>query len=89
MTRRTHGGVSALALIARRTPDALPKFIAALDSAVRLHEHEIGDIDCEIKLELGVLVPGHNNRCLKEAAQVNQGESALLLTFIEVKLLLK
>ncbi|XP_063220667.1 transient receptor potential channel pyrexia-like [Bacillus rossius redtenbacheri] len=73
MTARTHGGVSALTFIVRRTPAVLPRILSQLDAAVKLHEHEIGDVDCELKLDLRVLVPS-----------VERGESGLLLAFIEV-----
>ncbi|XP_066996921.2 transient receptor potential channel pyrexia-like [Anabrus simplex] len=70
---RTNGGVSALSFIVRRTPDILPRFEAQLDAAVKLHEHEIGDVDCELQLDFRILVPN-----------VESGESGLLLAFIEV-----
>lgn len=50
VTARTKGNVSVLSFIVRRTPDVLPKFVQRLDRAVRLHDHEIGDVDCELKV---------------------------------------
>lgn len=73
MTARTGGGVSALSFIVRRTPEVIPKFIAKFDSSIKVNEHEIGDVDCEIKLDLRLLVPN-----------ADRGETELLLAFIEV-----
>nr|XP_022902304.1 transient receptor potential channel pyrexia-like [Onthophagus taurus] len=73
MTARTNGGISALTFITRRTPDIIPKFRAKLDTSIRLNDHEIGDVDCELKLNFKVLVPS-----------VANGETDLLLNFIEV-----
>nr|CAD7586012.1 unnamed protein product [Timema genevievae] len=73
LTARTNGGVSALAFIVRRTPSVLPRVLAKFDHAVKLHDHEIGDVDCELKLDFTLLVPS-----------VERGESGLLLAFIEV-----
>ncbi|PSN45985.1 Transient receptor potential channel pyrexia [Blattella germanica] len=73
VTARTNGGISALSFIVRRTPDIIPRILAQLDSAIKLHDHEIGDVDCELKLDFRILVPS-----------VDRGESGLLLTFIEV-----
>lgn len=73
VTARTNGGVSALSFIVRRTPDILPKILTQLDNSIKLHDHEIGDVDCELKLDFRILVPS-----------VERGESGLLLAFIEV-----
>lgn len=73
MTAKTNGGVSVLTFITRRTPDVIPKFIGKLDSSIKLNDHEIGDVDCEIKLDFRILVP-----------TVVKGETDLLLNFIEV-----
>ncbi|XP_069688643.1 transient receptor potential channel pyrexia-like isoform X2 [Periplaneta americana] len=73
VTARTNGGVSALSFIVRRTPDILPRILAQLDASIKLHDHEIGDVDCELKLDFRILVPS-----------VDRGESGLLLTLIEV-----
>ena len=73
VTAKTNGGVSALSFIVRRTPDILPRILTQLDSSIKLHDHEIGDVDCELKLDFRILVPS-----------VDRGESGLLLTFIEV-----
>lgn len=73
VTARTGGGVSALSFIVRRTPEVIPKFIAKFDSSIKVNEHEIGDVDCEIKLDLRLLVPN-----------AERGETELLLAFIEV-----
>lgn len=73
MTARTGGGVTALSFIVRRTPEVIPKFMAKFDASIKVNEHEIGDVDCEIKLDLRILVPNHE-----------RGETELLLAFIEV-----
>jgi hypothetical protein len=73
VTARTKGGVSALSFMVRRTPDALQRFLDRLDSSITLHEHELGDVDCTLKLDFRILVP---RSC--------HGESELLLTFVEV-----
>ncbi|KAI4467780.1 ion transport protein [Holotrichia oblita] len=73
MTAKTNGGISVLTFITRRTPDVIPKFIGKLDSSIKLNDHEIGDVDCELKLDFRVLVPS-----------VVKGETDLLLNFIEV-----
>lgn len=73
VTAKTNGGISALSFIIRRTPDVLPKYVNKLDSAITLTDHEIGDVDCELKLDFRILVP-----C------VGRGETELMLNFIEV-----
>ncbi len=35
----------------------LPKFEDMLDGAITLAEHDINDVDCEIKLDYKVLIP--------------------------------
>lgn len=73
VTARTKGGVSALSFMVRRTPDALRKFIEEIDSGITLHEHELGDVDCTLKLDFRILVP-----------RTSHGESELILSFVEV-----
>lgn len=73
ITARTNGGVSALSFIVRRTPEVIPKYLAKFDTSIRVNEHEIGDVDCEIKLDFRCLVPNYE-----------RGETELLLAFIEV-----
>lgn len=51
VTARTNGGISVLTFITRRTPDVIPKYIAKLDNSIKLNDHEIGDVDCELKLD--------------------------------------
>ena len=72
VTARTKGGISALSFIVRRTPDVLPRFIARLDQAISLHDHELGDVDCELRLDFRPLVPG------------GRGETDLMLCLVEV-----
>lgn len=73
VTARTNGGVSALSFIVRRTPEVIPAYMAKLDASIMANDHEIGDVDCEIKLDFRELVPNPE-----------RGETELLLTFIEV-----
>lgn len=73
ITARTGGGISALSFLVRRTPEVIPIFLAKFDSSVKVNEHEIGDVDCEIKLDFRLLVPNSE-----------RGETELLLSFIEV-----
>jgi hypothetical protein len=64
--------VSALSFMVRRTPDAVQRFTERLDGSISLHEHELGDVDCTIKLDFRVLVP-----------RTCYGEAELLLSFVE------
>ncbi|XP_012266246.2 transient receptor potential channel pyrexia [Athalia rosae] len=72
LTARTIGGISALSFIVRRTPDVLPKFLGHLDQAISLHDHELGDVDCELRLDFKPLISG------------GRGEADLLLCLIDV-----
>ncbi|XP_011152555.1 transient receptor potential channel pyrexia-like [Harpegnathos saltator] len=72
VTARTKGGVTALSFIIRRTPDVLSRFVARLDQAISLHDHELGDVDCELRLDFRPLVPG------------GRGETDLMLCLVEV-----
>lgn len=73
VTMRTNGGISVLTFITRKTPDVIPKYITKFDSSIKLSDHELGDVDCELKLDFRVLVPTVGNK-----------ETELLLNFIEV-----
>lgn len=57
----------------RRTPEVIPKFISKFDASIKVNEHEIGDVDCEIKMDFRLLVPN-----------AGRGETDLMLAFIEV-----
>lgn len=72
VTARTKGGVTALSFIIRRTPDVLSHFVARFDQAISLHDHELGDVDCELRLDFRPLVPG------------GRGEMDLMLCLVEV-----
>ncbi|XP_011696912.1 PREDICTED: transient receptor potential channel pyrexia-like [Wasmannia auropunctata] len=72
VTARTNGGVTALSFIIRRTPDVLARFVARFDQAISLHDHELGDVDCELRLDFRPLVPG------------GRGETELMLCLVEV-----
>lgn len=73
ITARTNGGISALSFIVRRAPEVIPKYLSKLDSSIKVNENEIGDVDCEIKLDFRCLVPNYE-----------KGETELLMNFIEV-----
>lgn len=73
VTARTNGGVSVLTFITRRTPDVIPKLIEKFSAAIKLNDHEIGDVDCEVKLDFRVLVPSSG-----------KSEAEIFLNFIEV-----
>lgn len=75
ITARTDGNVSALSFIVRRTPEIIPKLMAKLDASIKVNDHEIGDVDCEIKLDFRLLVP---------PGALERGETELLLSLIEV-----
>ena len=63
----------ALSMIVRKIPNVLPKFEDMLDHAITLAEHDINDVDCELKLDFKVLVPNQS-----------KGESAMFMNFIEI-----
>ena len=44
-----------------------------LDHAITLAEHDINDVDCELKLDFKVLIPNQS-----------KGESAMFINFIEI-----
>ncbi|XP_044745341.1 transient receptor potential channel pyrexia-like [Coccinella septempunctata] len=73
VTARTNGGISVLNFITRKTPDVIPKYLLKFDESIRLNDHEIGDVDCELKLDFRALVPSMGHK-----------ETELLLNFIEV-----
>lgn len=73
VTMRTNGGISVLTFITRKTPEVIPKYVSKFDSSIKLNEHELGDVDCELKLDFRILVPSVGNK-----------ETELLLNFIEV-----
>ncbi len=60
-------------MIVRKIPNVLPKFEDMLDQAISLAEHDINDVDCEIKLDFKVLVPNQS-----------RGESSMFMNFIEI-----
>jgi hypothetical protein len=73
ITARTNGGTSALSMIVRKIPNVLPKFEDMLDHAITLAEHDINDVDCELKLDFHVLIPNQS-----------KGESSMFINFIEI-----
>lgn len=72
VTAKTKGGISALSFIIRRTPDVLPRFVSRMDQAISVHDHELGDVDCELRLDFRPLVPG------------GRGETDLMLCLVDV-----
>jgi len=90
VTARTKGGITALSFIVRRTPDVLPRFVARLDQAISLHDHELGDVDCELRLDFRPLVPGGRGEadlmlCLVEVGQGHVLQHPLCETFLYLK----
>ncbi len=73
ITARTNGGASALSMIVRKIPNVLPKFEDMLDHAITLAEHDINDVDCELRLDFRVLIPNQS-----------KGESSMFMNFIEI-----
>ena len=55
------GGPAALSMIVRKIPNVLPKFEDMLDHAITLAEHDINDVDCELKMDFKVLIPNQVN----------------------------
>ena len=47
-------------MIVRKIPNVLPKFEDMLDHATTLAEHDINDVDCELKLDFRVLIPNQS-----------------------------
>ncbi|XP_046389340.1 uncharacterized protein LOC124158196 [Ischnura elegans] len=82
---RTNGGVSALTFVVRRTPETLPCFFERLDTSVSLHDHDLGDADCELRLDFRTLLPPNPPpTMIDDCYYERRVESALLLGFIEV-----
>ncbi|XP_034107752.1 transient receptor potential channel pyrexia [Drosophila albomicans] len=75
ITARTDGHTSALTFIVRRCPEVIPKLMQKLDNSIKANDHEIGDVDCQIKLDFRLLVP---------SSSMDKGETELMLTLIEV-----
>ncbi|XP_043070539.1 transient receptor potential channel pyrexia isoform X2 [Drosophila grimshawi] len=75
LTARTDGHTSALTFIVRRCPEIIPKLMQKLDSSIKANDHEIGDVDCQIKLDFRLLVP---------SSSAEKGEAELMLSLIEV-----
>ncbi|XP_050444857.1 transient receptor potential channel pyrexia-like [Cataglyphis hispanica] len=90
VTARTKGGITALSFIIRRTPDVLSRFVARLDQAISLHDHELGDVDCELRLDFRPLVPGGRSEtnlmlCLVEVGQGHMLKHPLCESFLYLK----
>ncbi|CAK9822839.1 Transient receptor potential channel pyrexia [Anthophora retusa] len=90
VTAKTKGGISALSFIVRRTPDILPRFISRLDQAISLHDHELGDVDCELRLDFRPLVSAGRREtdlmlCLVEVGQKHILKHPLCESFLYLK----
>ncbi|GAB1869853.1 Transient receptor potential channel pyrexia [Camponotus japonicus] len=90
VTARTKGGVTALSFIIRRTPDVLSRFVTRLDQAISPHDHELGDVDCELRLDFRPLVPGGRSEmdlmlCLIEVGQGHMLKHPLCESFLYLK----
>ncbi len=57
MKRKAVQNKTRIIYYCRKIPSVLPKFEDMLDEAVTLAEHDINDVDCEIKLDYKVLIP--------------------------------
>ncbi|GAB1869847.1 Transient receptor potential channel pyrexia [Camponotus japonicus] len=91
VTARTKGGVTALSFIIRRTPEVLSQLVTRLDQAVSLHDHELGDVDCDLRVDFQPLVPlcGRNETdlmlCLMEVGQGHMLKHPLCESFLHLK----
>lgn len=82
ITAKTNGGMSALSLITRRTPEVMSNFETKFDQSIKVNDNEIGDVDCEIRLDFRILVP-IPVPISADKKEIQKGESELLLSFIE------
>lgn len=90
VTARTKGGISALSFIVRRIPDVLPKYVGRLNQAISLHDHELGDVDCELRLDFRPLITNGRGEtdlflCLIEAGQRHILKHPLCESFLYLK----
>ena len=75
---KTHGGISALMFLVRRTPDVIASIPKRLDSAVMIAEHDPMDADCELQLDFRGLIPP-----ISGPNTMPTGESVLLTSLID------
>lgn len=66
LSAKNRGKISALASVVRRVPDALSAIPRTLDSAVQIVDNDPADPDCQLRLDLRVLVPGGNQKQVGE-----------------------
>ncbi|GAB1869851.1 Transient receptor potential channel pyrexia [Camponotus japonicus] len=91
VTARTKDGITALSFIVRRTPEVLSQLVTRLDQAVSLHDHELGDMDCDLRVDFRPLVPlgGRNETdlmlCLVEVGQGHMLKHPLCESFLHLK----
>lgn len=74
LSAKNRAKISALASVVRRVPDALSAIPRTLDSAVEVADNDPGDPDCQLHLDLRVMVPSGN--------QKQMGEMGLLTALI-------
>jgi len=90
VTARTKDGITALSFIVRRTPEVLSQLVTRLDQAVSLHDYELGDMDCKLRVDFRPLVPlGRNEtdlmRCLVDVGQGLMLKHPLCKSFLYLK----
>ncbi|GAB1866370.1 Transient receptor potential channel pyrexia [Camponotus japonicus] len=90
MTARTKGGDAALSFIIRRTPDAFSRFVTRLNQAISLHDSQLGDVDCKLRLDFQPLLPGGRSEmdlmlCLVEVGQGHMLKHPLCESFLHLK----
>ncbi|XP_011264522.2 LOW QUALITY PROTEIN: transient receptor potential channel pyrexia [Camponotus floridanus] len=91
VTARTKDGITALSFIVRRTPEVLSQLPTRLDQSVSLHYHELGDMDCELRVDFRPLIPlgGRNETdlmlCLVEVGVAHMLKHPLCQSFLYLK----
>ncbi|EFN62627.1 Transient receptor potential channel pyrexia, partial [Camponotus floridanus] len=91
VTARTKDGITALSFIVSRTPEVLSQLATRFDQAVSLHYHELGHMDCELRVDFRPLVPlgGRNETdlmlCLVEVGQGRMLKHPLCESFLYLK----
>ncbi|EFN62633.1 Transient receptor potential channel pyrexia [Camponotus floridanus] len=91
ITARTKDGITALSFIVSRTPEVLSQLATRFDQAVSLHYHELGDMDCELRVDFRPLVPlgGRNETdlmlCLVEVGEGHMLKHLLCQSFLYLK----
>ncbi|XP_057377484.1 transient receptor potential channel pyrexia-like [Daphnia carinata] len=66
LSAKNRGKMSALASVVRRVPDALSAIPRTFDSAIQIVDNDPADPDCQLRLDLRVLVPAGNQKQVGE-----------------------